>query len=414
MIVRDKGLWADAVDALTPWSMSGTPALIVTDCGSAFVDFDTRVGATDLGIDIDHGPAGMPEFRARIERMFGTMSTNLIGRFSGYTFSNTVVKGDYDAEARAALTTEDLSEALVRWVVDVYHRRRHRGLGGETPLNCWNRLVAKYGVAPMPSVELRRKALGTRLKRTVSKKGIIVMGIRYHSEVLARWFMHATSKEVRVRFYSEDIGAIAVELNDHWIEVPSVFDCYRGERAQTWLLAAREIRASVAAQAKVDEMVIFKAMTRIREINANALARQGLLVDDYSQERIAKIENEMLIGFDVDETPHATQMPPAALIGGDAGMARALRLISTLREATRLDRTARRKLVDLHRLLSLDPVMDGFEPDLTSWVLLDPASAEVEQICLLTDQLHALLVEIGERDEQQDALALEPWSQTAA
>lgn len=312
MIVRDKGLWADAVDALTPWNMSGTPELIVTDCGSAFIDFDTRVGATDLGIDIDHGPAGMPEFRARIERMFGTMSTNLIGRFSGYTFSNTVVKGDYDAEARAALTTEDLSEALVRWVVDVYHRRRHRGLGGETPLNCWNRLVAKYGVAPMPSVELRRKALGTRLKRTVSKKGIIVMGIRYHSEVLARWFMHATSKEVRVRFYSEDIGAIAVELNDHWIEVPSVFECYRGERAQTWLLAAREIRASVAAQAKVDEMVIFKAMTRIREINANALARQGLLVDDYSQERIAKIENEMLIGFDVDETPHEAQMPPAA------------------------------------------------------------------------------------------------------
>lgn len=42
------------------------------------------------------------------------------------------------------------------------------------------------------------------------------------------------------------------------------------------------------------------------------------------------------------------------------------------------------------------------------------ASAEVEQICLLTDQLHALLVEIGARDEQQDALALEPWSQTAA
>lgn len=311
MIVRDKGLWADAVGTLTPWNMSGSPELIVTDCGSAFIDFDTRIGATDLGIDIDHGPAGMPELRARIERMFGTMSNNLIGRFSGYTFSNTVVKGDYDAEARAALTTEDLSEALVRWVVDVYHRRPHAGLDGETPRNCWHRLVAKYGVAPMPSVELRRKALGTRLKRTVSKKGIIVLGIRYHSEVLARWFMHASSKDVRVRFYSEDIGAIAVELGGHWIEVPSVFECYRGERAQIWIMAAREIRASVAAQKEVDEMVIFQAMTRIREINADALARQGLLVDDYSQERIAKLEDQMLIGFDVDETPHEARMPPA-------------------------------------------------------------------------------------------------------
>ncbi len=311
MIVRDKGIWTDAVDALTPWNMSGTPELIVTDCGSAFIDFDTRVGATDLGIDIDAGPAGMPELRARVERMFGTMASNFAGRFTGRTFSNTVVKGDYDPDARAALSTEDLSEALVRWVVDVYHRSPHRGLDGETPANCWNRLVARYGVAPMPSVELRRKALGTRLKRTVSKKGISVLGIRYHSETLARWFMHARSNEVRARFYSEDIGAIAVELDDQWIEVPSVFERYRGERAQTWILAAQEIRASVAAQKKVDEEVIFKAMTRIREINANALARQGLLVDDYSEERLAKLEDELLIGLELDETPYEAQMLPA-------------------------------------------------------------------------------------------------------
>ena len=126
MIVRDKGVLADALGAQSPWNMSGTPELIVTDCGSAFIDFDTRAGATDLGIHIDAGPAGMPELRARIERMFGTMSTKLISRFSGRTFSNTIQKGDYDAEARAALTTDDLSEALVRWVVDVYHQRtRH-------------------------------------------------------------------------------------------------------------------------------------------------------------------------------------------------------------------------------------------------------------------------------------------------
>lgn len=312
MIVRDKGVWADAVGAHTPWNMSGTPELIVTDCGSAFIDFDTRVGATDLGINIDAGPAGMPEFRARIERLFGTMANNFIGRFTGRTFSNTVAKGDYDAEARAALTADDLSEALVRWVVDVYHRRPHAGLNGETPLNCWNRLVGRYGVAPMPAVGLRRRALGTRLKRTVSKKGISVLGIRYHSEALARWFMHNTEKEVRVRWYSEELGAIAVELDGKWIEVPSVFERFRGERAQTWLLAVREVRASVAAQKKIDQEVIFNAMARIREINANAIARQGLFVDDYSKERIEKLEDEFLIGFEVDETSNTVRMQPAS------------------------------------------------------------------------------------------------------
>ncbi len=125
LVVRGKEPLADAVGMLSRWNMAGIPDVVVTDCGAALIDFDTRVGATDLDIDIDAGPAGKPELRASIERVFGTMST------------------------------------------------------------------------------------------------------------------------------------------------------------------------------------------RIREINANAMARQGLLVDDYSLERIAKLEDEMLIGFEVDETPMDAQIPPA-------------------------------------------------------------------------------------------------------
>ncbi|MBP0483877.1 hypothetical protein [Sagittula salina] len=104
----------------------------------------------------------------------------------------------------------------------------------------------------------------------------------------------------------------------------------------------------------------------------------------------------------------------AGLIDGESGIARVLRLMSGLREASRLDRATRRRLVDLHRLLSLDPVVDAFEPDLSSWVLLDPASPEVEELCLLTDRLYDLLVEIGERDDERDALALALQAQDAA
>lgn len=104
----------------------------------------------------------------------------------------------------------------------------------------------------------------------------------------------------------------------------------------------------------------------------------------------------------------------AGLIDAEPGTARVLRLMSGLREASRLDRTTRRRLVDLHRLLSLDPVIDAFEPDLSSWVLLDPASPEVEELCLLTDRLFDLLVEIGELDDERDAVALAPGAQDAA
>lgn len=104
----------------------------------------------------------------------------------------------------------------------------------------------------------------------------------------------------------------------------------------------------------------------------------------------------------------------AGLIDGEAGTARVLRLMSGMREASRLDRAARRRLVDLHRLLPLDPVIDEFEPDLSSWILLDPDSPEVGELCLLTDRLYDLLVEIGELDDERDALALALPVQDAA
>lgn len=104
----------------------------------------------------------------------------------------------------------------------------------------------------------------------------------------------------------------------------------------------------------------------------------------------------------------------AELVDGESGRARVLRLMSGLREASRLDRATGCKLVDLHRLLSLDPVIEEAEPDLSSWILVDPASPEVEELCLLTDRLYDLLVEIGERDDERDAQALALRAHSAA
>ncbi|WP_232281496.1 hypothetical protein [Sagittula stellata] len=80
--------------------------------------------------------------------------------------------------------------------------------------------------------------------------------------------------------------------------------------------------------------------------------------------------------------------------------------MSDLPEVSRLDRTSRLRLVALHRLLSLDPIIDALEPDLSSWVLVVSASPEMEELCLITDRLYDLLVEIGELDDARDARAL--------
>ncbi|PIL18906.1 hypothetical protein P775_17850 [Puniceibacterium antarcticum] len=63
----------------------------------------------------------------------------------------------------------------------------------------------------------------------------------------------------------------------------------------------------------------------------------------------------------------------AALIENEHGAARVLRLMSDLRKATHLDRTLRNKLIDLHRLLSLDIALGNLEAELPNWIMLDPA-----------------------------------------
>ncbi len=114
-------------------------------------------------------------------------------------------------------------------------------------------------------------------------------------------------------------------------------------------------------------------------------------------------------------TAHGTDLCNAAgLIDGEAGTARVLRLISMLREAPRLDRTMRLRLVDLHRLLSLDPVIEAYEPVFSTWVFLDPASDEVKKLCLLTDRLYDLLIDISDLDAEWEKQALDLPVQKAA
>jgi len=104
----------------------------------------------------------------------------------------------------------------------------------------------------------------------------------------------------------------------------------------------------------------------------------------------------------------------AGRIAGEAGTAHVLRLMSMLREASRLDRTMRLRLVDLHRLLSLDLVVEAYEPDFSTWVFLDPASEEVENLCLLTDRLYDLLIDVSDLDAEWGRQALDLPAQKAA
>jgi putative transposase len=297
MMLQDKGVWTDAVGALSSWHMQGKPELLVTDCGSAFTSVDFISAMEDLGIRAERAPAGFPEMRARIERLFRTMGTSLMSRLTGRTFSNIIERGDYDSKAKAALTVDDLCEALVRWVVDYYHRKLHKGLGVQAPVDCWNDLTEQYGVQPAPSLRHRRLVFGTKLSRTVRKAGIEVLKVNYHSERLARWMFANPNREVNIRHYREDLGAIEVQMDGEWFEVHAVHDFFRGVPMRIWQASLNMLRSSSQRAYELNEDVMMQAIEHIKSINGRAMARIGLLTEDSSAERIEKEENRLIDCF---------------------------------------------------------------------------------------------------------------------
>lgn len=271
MITRDKGIWADAVGALSPWHMYGLPERLVTDCGTEYVSIEARAAARDLGIVQEHAPAGFPQMQASIARLFMTLGVNLRPRLLGRTFDGMIREHSLDP-ARSVLTTEDLCTALIRWVVDIHHQQPNARLHGETPAQCWDRLNAQYGVAVPPDMFRRRIAFGTRMTRTLTKGGITILGVRYKAEELAVKMVGKVGALVDVRWHGDDIGAIAVRIDDEWIEVPAVTPGCDGVSVQT-LIAAR--RAIIDR----DKRPIV------------------LLVDDQSEDRLKREEECIFVGF---------------------------------------------------------------------------------------------------------------------
>lgn len=84
----------------------------------------------------------------------------------------------------------------------------------------------------------------------------------------------------------------------------------------------------------------------------------------------------------------------AAILGGAAAAAKAKFAAARLDGCTYIDRRLKADLDAIHRLLTLAEIRDPDDPDGDFFPCLDPASRQVEIICLLTDRLQDLLSEI--------------------
>lgn len=301
MVLSDKGQWADAVGAQTPWSQCGVPELLVTDNGSAFKAHLFNSCCAAIGTTLLRTIAGAAGMRGTIERFFQTGAVNLLPRLKGRTFANVLERGTHPSEQRACLDVDDLCFALVRWIVDIYHNSPHEGLGGRTPLEQWEADMAagnfpKYSA---PDSRTRRLAFGVHTTRKVRESGITVLGVRYNSDTLAAWCLVHGSKDLDLRWDGEDIGAIEVCLDGEWHEVPSVFDRFEGLNAQVWMKVRRDLRAKSPGRKQWDEDTVLKAIDDIEAMSAQKSLAFGIVDTTMTPTQLVNFEKSLFDSFEV-------------------------------------------------------------------------------------------------------------------
>lgn len=302
MIHSDKSKIARNAGTRTQWDMYGSAEEIICDNGVAFNNFVFRDAAACLGTTLTFAPAGKPQLRARVERMFGTLHTRFLSPMDGRTFENVVARGDYPAEERAILTVDELYQLLVRHVVDVYHNTPHSGLDEETPRNCWMRLVNRHLVISPPPRSKLREIFGVPLQRKIGRWGIRVLGLRYWSEPLDT-LGRAVKDHVEVRVSEDDIGRISVRNGDDWMAVPAVLKETAGVSIAEWIETRRLLKRRFAIEAELAKPVVLAAISEAQEILRLATERAGLRPPVLTTEDLDRAERELGVQMRLTDDP---------------------------------------------------------------------------------------------------------------
>jgi len=294
----------------------GVPATVRTDNGKDYTSKHLRRVFLDLGVEHDVVPPFSPDKKPFIERFIGTLGRGLFCRLEGFTGHNVAQaerlrsrkafsqrRGD-DAVAsfRCGLTAEELQGRIDAWCDDLYARRPHGGLDGQSP---FERAASWAGDRRRPDERaldiLLAEAAGDGT-RVVWKDGIKVDGGIYIAAELGHWMR----QRVHVRRDPADWGRIFVFSP----EPDTRFICIAEDPVRTGI-----DRETVAARA----VAIWNADNRKHRKRARGLAKTQspeTVIDEVLARAAA--DAERVVAFPAKAADHSTGALDAARAAQDA------------------------------------------------------------------------------------------------
>ena len=104
------------------WAVCGIPDVLYVDHGSDFTSKHLEQVAVDLHFELVYSTIARPQGRGKVERLFGTLNTELLPELPGY-----LMHGKPATEPRLSLA--ELDRTLGTFLISTYNARTHREIG---------------------------------------------------------------------------------------------------------------------------------------------------------------------------------------------------------------------------------------------------------------------------------------------
>ena len=186
------------------WAVCGIPNVLYVDHGSDFTSAHLEQVAASLHIRLIHSAIGRPQGRGKVERLFGTLTTELLPDLPGHLVGGRPTSSP-------TLSLAELDRAIGAFVVGTYNVRPHSETE-QAPRDAW----AAGGFLPrlLETLEELDLLLVMHARpRVVQRDGIRFEGLRYVSPTLAGF----VGEPVTVRFDPRDLSEIRVFHRDWFL-----------------------------------------------------------------------------------------------------------------------------------------------------------------------------------------------------
>ena len=186
------------------WPVCGIPDVLYVDHGCDFTSKHLDQVAASLKFRIVYSAVARPQGRGKIERLFGTLNSELLPELPGH-----LVKGKPTSEPKLSLA--DLDRAAIAYIANTYHIRVHSETR-QTPLDAWR------GKGFLPRLPETLEALDLLLvmhakPRAVRRDGIHFQGLRYQHPTMAGYVGDA----VTIRYDPRDLSEIRVFYRNNFL-----------------------------------------------------------------------------------------------------------------------------------------------------------------------------------------------------